>query len=70
MLEDLDHPHVVRVLELLEDHDNYFVVMELMSDGTLLDFLNSQSRERNQMTEREKASLCNQIVLALVYMHG
>ena len=46
MLEELDHPHVVRVIELLECDNQYFVVMELMSDGNLLDFINKLATKR------------------------
>jgi serine/threonine protein kinase len=58
------------VLELLEDDTSYYVVMELISDGTLLDFLNERVRQKKPLSEREMASFCNQIVLALTYMHG
>lgn len=70
VLESLDHPHVVRVLELLESESDYFVVMELIPDGNLLDFLNKISKNRTSFNERDAANLVNQIVLALSYMHG
>lgn len=70
MLEELDHPHVVRVLELLETATDYYVVMELLPDGNLLDFLNKIASKGLSFTERDAANLCNQMVLALSYMHG
>jgi calcium-dependent protein kinase len=60
----------VRVLELLENDTDYYIVMELMPDGNLLDFLNNISLKKISFTESDAANLCNQIVLALSYMHG
>lgn len=60
----------MRVLELLENDTDYYIVMELMPDGNLLDFLNNISLKKISFTESDAANLCNQIVLALSYMHG
>jgi calcium-dependent protein kinase len=35
VLQKTDHPNIVRVFELLEDSDNFYVVMELLSCGDL-----------------------------------
>jgi len=37
VLEELDHPQITRVFSLLEDERYYYVVMELVSGGNLLD---------------------------------
>ena len=37
VLEATNHPHITRIFELLEDRRNYYVIMELMSYGNLLD---------------------------------
>ena len=34
-LDKLEHPHIVHVLDLLQDDDNYYIVLELMLHGTL-----------------------------------
>ena len=59
VLEELDHPHIVRVIELLEDDGNYYVVMELLQDGNLLDFLNNISKRKVSFRERDAANLTN-----------
>jgi len=69
VLEQLDHPHIVRVIELLEDDRDYFIVMELMPDGNLLDMLNKISKARISFTERDAANLIYQVMLAISYMH-
>lgn len=37
VLELLDHPHITRVFQLYEDEKHYYVVMELVSGGNLLE---------------------------------
>lgn len=59
VLEELDHPHIVRVIELLENDEDYFIVMELMPDGNLLDMLNKFARRKISFTERDAANLIN-----------
>ena len=34
-LQDLSHPHIVRVLDLFEDSDNIYIVSELIRGGNL-----------------------------------
>ena len=34
-LDKLEHPHIVRVLDLCEDKENIYIVLELMQYGTL-----------------------------------
>lgn len=44
ILEKVDHPHITRVFELLEDKSNYYVVMEYLKGGNLLDKIITQSK--------------------------
>ena len=37
ILGDLDHPHIVQLLDICEDQQNTYIVMELMNSGTLTD---------------------------------
>ena len=39
VLEQISHPYVVRVLDLFEDSTNYYVALELLEDGNLLEAL-------------------------------
>lgn len=58
-LDELDHPNIVRVIELLESDDDYYIVMELMPDGNLLDMLNKIAKQKISFTERDAANLVN-----------
>jgi serine/threonine protein kinase len=33
VLEDVDHPNIMRVYELLHDERNYYIVSEYMREG-------------------------------------
>jgi serine/threonine protein kinase len=70
VLEELDNPHVVRVIELLENDEDYFIVMELIADGNLLDFVNKCSKKGLKLKERDIANLINQMITGLCYMHS
>ena len=66
VLEKTDHPHITRVFELLEDRRSYYVIMELVSGGNLLE----KVIEMKTMTEPLAADVINQILLSLNYMHS
>jgi serine/threonine protein kinase len=70
VLEELDNPHVVRVIELLENDEDYFIVMELMADGNLEDFVIQLSEKGLKLKERDIANLINQMITGLCYMHN
>lgn len=36
-LRMLDHPHIIKIYEVFEDHRNYFLVTELCKGGELFD---------------------------------
>lgn len=65
ILEVTDHPNIVRVIEILEGKKNYFVVMECVRGGNLLEKL-----EANQeYSEATIVQILHQIMLALNHMH-
>jgi len=73
-LEELDHPHIVKVYELLEDADNIYIVMELMPDGNMLEMKKKLKvfNDLGSVKSREKwtASIIFQVASALKYMHA
>ena len=65
VLEETDHPHITRVFELMEDNKNFYVVMELLPEGNLLDKI----CEMTYFTEDHAVMILHQIMLALNYLH-
>ena len=69
MLQNLVHPHIVHVLELLEDENNLYFAMELIENGNLMDVLDEISTNNYNFTAADAAGLILQILSALNYMH-
>ena len=65
VLQNTDHPHIVRVMELLEDDIKFYIVSELVTGGELYDYI----IKTKKLTERQAANVIKQILLALNYMH-
>ena len=65
VLEATIHPHITRVFELMEDKRNYYIIMELVSGGNLLD----QVYKEKNFSEIKAAKVIRQLLLALNFMH-
>lgn len=65
VLEKTDHPNITRIFQILEDKRSYWVVMELIEGGNLLDKIISC----NKFNEDHACFIIHQIMLALNYMH-
>ena len=57
------------MLELLEDSQFYYIVLELMPHGNLLVVLSQIQERKISFTERDAANIVYQVLLALNYMH-
>ena len=44
ILEVTQHPNITRVFELLEDQKNYYIIMEVITGGNLLDKIGTLSK--------------------------
>lgn len=65
IMKQLDFPFIVAFYEPLDDENNFYLVMELADEGTLLDLIN-----RNQgMSDKQAKRLFYQLVLSLEYLH-
>ena len=69
VLEDINHPYIVRVLDLCEDEYNYYIALELLPDGNLLEILTRLNEHNISFSERDAATLIYQVLVALNYMH-
>lgn len=65
VLSKTDHPHMVRVFELLQDEAHFYIVTELVTGGELYDHIIKVKR----LSERQAADVIKQLLLALNYMH-
>lgn len=65
VLETVNHPNIMRVFELMEDDNNYYIISEFISGGNLLDKL----KEVGQLNEQQTAVIIRQVLMAVNYMH-
>ena len=65
LLQLVRHPHVVRLYEVLETENSYYLVTELCRGGDLMDYICARKR----LDERDTRRFVTQILLAVDYLH-
>ena len=66
VLQKLDHPRIVRLKGFYEDVDNYYMVMEFVSGGDLMDFVAAHGA----IGEDAAREITRQILEAIKYIHS
>jgi serine/threonine protein kinase len=65
ILKRLDHPNIIRFLEMVDTTDRLYLFMEFMEGGhTLMNYMNKQ------LSESEARSIFRQIAAAINYCHS
>uniref|UniRef100_A0A7S1P410 non-specific serine/threonine protein kinase n=1 Tax=Vitrella brassicaformis TaxID=1169539 RepID=A0A7S1P410_9ALVE len=65
ILKQLDHPNIMKVYEIFEDPENYFLVSELYTGGDLFEKL----EDCEYLSELETGKIMFQLLSALNYCH-
>lgn len=65
VLRRLRHPNIVQLLDVFEEKNNVYLVMELVTGGELFDRI----VEKGSYTERDASSLIKQVLQAVDFMH-
>mmetsp|Transcript_64600 Transcript_64600/g.114914 ORF Transcript_64600/g.114914 Transcript_64600/m.114914 type:complete len:503 (+) Transcript_64600:52-1560(+) len=65
VMKSLDHPNICRFWETFEDKKSFYICMELLEGGDLL----SRVAEAEQFSEKQAATLMQNMVRPLHYMH-
>lgn len=66
----MDHPHVVRLVDVYESSKSLSLVMERLEGGELADRMRSGLRWGKGFAEEAAAQIARQMLLALSYIHG
>ena len=64
-LKKLDHPNILRMYEIFEDHKRYYVVTDICQGGELFD----EIVKRKQFNEEDTAVLIRQVLSCINYCH-
>jgi len=65
-LKTLDHPNILKLYEVYEDKQQFYLVMELVQGKELFDKI----VERGQYSERDASHITRQFVSAIEYLHS
>jgi serine/threonine protein kinase len=60
------HPNIVRLEDLFENADQFFLVLEFMGGGDLFDYLKSRAF---RLTEERAREITLQLTMAVQYLH-
>ena len=63
----VEHPNVVKLIDLLENPSEIMLIMEYAADGDLFERINGSPH--NRMTEDESRPIFRQIALGLQHLH-
>lgn len=64
--QQMHHPGIVQLFDLLKDENNYYVIMEFCPNGELFQYI----VDRNHLSEDEAKRLVRQILETLQYIHN
>jgi serine/threonine protein kinase len=65
LLQLVDHPNIVKLLDICDTKDTLFIIMELMEGGELYD----EIVKRKHFTEKDASYIMYQLFSALDYLH-
>jgi calcium/calmodulin-dependent protein kinase I len=65
-LKQLQHPNIMKLYEVYEDKDEFYLVLELIKGKELFDKI----VERGNYSERDAANITRQFIAAIEYLHS
>ena len=65
LLKKMDHPFIAEFFHVIEDDESYYLVMEYVDNGNLLDYVNGNGR----LSEDQARRYFTQLIAVLEYLH-
>ena len=65
IMKQVDHPNILKLFDVFESEEEFFLVMELVDGKELFDKI----VERGQYSEKDAANIVRQIISAVEYLH-
>ena len=65
LLKQMEHPFIAEFFQVIENDEYYFLVMEYVQNGNLLDYVNNNGR----LSEDQARRYFGQLVSVLEYLH-
>lgn len=64
-LKELNHPNIIKIYQIIDDHKNYNIIMELADKGELFNYI----VERKRLNEKIASIFFMQLMQGLSFMH-
>jgi serine/threonine protein kinase len=65
LMKIMDHPFIAGLFGVLDDEENFYLVIELVENGNLLDYINTNKG----LTEQQASRIFAQLASVLDYLH-
>ena len=70
VLKDIQHPNILKLLDIKENSESYFLIFEYINGGNLNDYLENYIKETGQhLSEEIVQYIMKQLVDAIKYLH-
>ena len=66
IISQLKHPNIIKVFEILEDSENYYIIMENCKNGELFDYIVAHQN----LSENEASIFFYQLIKGVEYIHS
>lgn len=70
ILQQLDHPNIVKFIAIHESDTRIFIVMELVRDGQLQALIRERNKAGKPFSDEEASKLMRSIFAGLRYIHS
>ncbi|EAR91623.3 Serine/Threonine kinase domain protein (macronuclear) [Tetrahymena thermophila SB210] len=70
LLQQLDHPHIVKFKRVGETKHAFVIIMELMKGGTIAQLIKQRKQNEQPFTDDEASTIMKCILSAVDYMHS
>ena len=66
IISQLKHPNIIKVFEIFEDSENYYIIMENCKNGELFDYIVAHQN----LSENEASIFFYQLIKGVEYIHS
>mmetsp|Transcript_37965 Transcript_37965/g.37464 ORF Transcript_37965/g.37464 Transcript_37965/m.37464 type:complete len:190 (+) Transcript_37965:68-637(+) len=70
VLKNLDHPNIVKYIEMFENSDYLYIVTELCEGGELYSYIHDKVSKDGNFKESEAADIMKMLLMAIVHCHS
>jgi serine/threonine protein kinase len=70
IMQQVDHPHIIRLYDVYENEKNIFLVTELCTGGELYDRVVDKTLSNEHFSEYDAARIIRNILSAIGYIHS